>query len=251
MKSKTEILKELKQAKSIACAYLFYGEKKEDVFDLSLEFASLILGIEKSEIFKSSDFLLFKKNELKIEDVRNIKNFFALSPLHSKRKVILINADAFNTSASNAILKILEEPPFYGTIIISAKSYRSFLPTILSRVQKIHLFTKLENYVRVCQPENKELAEKLLLNGTNKSLDIAEQVSKREKDEILDFLAALSDILLKFLYQIYKDKKTDYLPKFSEEKILLLLENIAEAEDLIKNSNANSRLILENIAVNL
>jgi len=78
--------------------------------------------------------------EIKIEEVRALRDFIHLSAHRSGGKTIVIcPAEALNPNAANALLKNLEEPPA-GTrfILISHRPYR--LPaTIISRCQQIAL----------------------------------------------------------------------------------------------------------------
>jgi len=80
--------------------------------------------------------------EIKIEEVRGLRDFIHLSAHHDSGKtIVLYPAETLNTSAANALLKNLEEPP-PGTrfILVSHRPY--YLPaTIISRCQQIALPT--------------------------------------------------------------------------------------------------------------
>ena len=59
-----------------------------------------------------------------------------IRPALSKRKVFVINeAERLNVSSQNALLKVLEEPPSYCTIILLCTRLERLLPTIKSRCQ--------------------------------------------------------------------------------------------------------------------
>ena len=63
-----------------------------------------------------------------------------LKPYESKRKVCIIcDADKMNMWAQNALLKTLEEPPSYATIVLLTVNSNSLFPTIVSRCQVIKL----------------------------------------------------------------------------------------------------------------
>ncbi len=78
---------------------------------------------------------------IKIEDIRRLKNEIGLRPYEGKRKVFIIdNAHLFTAEASNALLKVLEEPPGQSTIIlVSAKSALLF-KTIVSRCRIVRFY---------------------------------------------------------------------------------------------------------------
>jgi len=66
-----------------------------------------------------------------------LKEAFA-RPYHSARKVFIIkDAEDMTIEASNALLKVLEEPPPYVTFILTATNVRSIPDTIVSRCQTV------------------------------------------------------------------------------------------------------------------
>lgn len=59
-------------------------------------------------------------------------------PYHSARKVFIIHdAESMTIEASNALLKVLEEPPAYVTFVLTATSASGIPETIVSRCQTI------------------------------------------------------------------------------------------------------------------
>ena len=53
------------------------------------------------------------------------------------RVAVIDGADTLKVEAANAFLKILEEPPSYATIILTAPSADAVLPTIVSRSTQV------------------------------------------------------------------------------------------------------------------
>jgi len=79
--------------------------------------------------------LLEDKKSLLIAQIRELVAGSAFAPVLGKNKIVLIDdADTMTSEASNAILKLLEEPPVGWTIILLATHEERLLPTILSRV---------------------------------------------------------------------------------------------------------------------
>jgi DNA polymerase-3 subunit delta' len=75
---------------------------------------------------------------IKIDQVRAVSRQLRFAPLEGDWRVIIINdAHALNLEASNAILKILEEPPKGTVIILTASQTTDLLPTIVSRCQQL------------------------------------------------------------------------------------------------------------------
>ncbi len=84
-----------------------------------------------------------------VEQIREMKDFLHLSPIHSEYKVAIIDSlEAINDNAKNAILKILEEPPKDARIfIISHKPY-SIHTTIKCRCFQLNLSPLTYNETR-------------------------------------------------------------------------------------------------------
>lgn len=77
---------------------------------------------------------------LKIDQVRELLHTLSLSPYEAKyRLALILRFEEANTSASNAILKTLEEPPPPVVLILTANSVENLLPTIVSRCEVIRL----------------------------------------------------------------------------------------------------------------
>ncbi|MCR4651681.1 MAG: DNA polymerase III subunit delta [Lachnospiraceae bacterium] len=76
-----------------------------------------------------------KPNVIKVEDIREqVNKTVIIKPYESKRKIYIISeAEKMNEQAQNALLKTLEEPPEYITIILLTDNINSLLTTIQSR----------------------------------------------------------------------------------------------------------------------
>ena len=69
-----------------------------------------------------------------VEQIREIVSEAPLAPIQARSKVyILDRVDLLGTSAANAFLKTLEEPPANVTFILMGRTRESVLPTIVSR----------------------------------------------------------------------------------------------------------------------
>ncbi len=77
---------------------------------------------------------------LKIEQVRDLQHQLALTPVEARWQVaILRRFEEATTSAANALLKTLEEPPPYVVLAVLASDADRLLPTIVSRCQQVPL----------------------------------------------------------------------------------------------------------------
>jgi DNA polymerase III subunit delta' len=130
-------------------AELLGDSKKIETDDLSLpENANLMSDREKlpSEkrnedplLFASHvDFVTFPPDgplrQITIQQIRLLKERAQFGPLKGRYRVFLIDhLDRANEQAANSLLKILEEPPAYLIILMTAENAYDLLPTIRSR----------------------------------------------------------------------------------------------------------------------
>ncbi len=78
------------------------------------------------------------KTAITVDEVRKLKSFFTLSAADGGWRIAIIDAaDELNTSAANALLKILEEPPEKTLILLVSHQPAKLLPTIRSRCRDL------------------------------------------------------------------------------------------------------------------
>ena len=75
---------------------------------------------------------------IKIDQIRALLQTLAMKPYEAITRVaILSEAQTMNAAASNALLKILEEPPSRSMLVLTATQKSDLLPTIVSRCQHV------------------------------------------------------------------------------------------------------------------
>ncbi len=104
-----------------------------------------------------------KSTDVLVDTIRNMKKDVYIKPYHSQRKIYIIpKADTMNMYAQNSLLKVLEEPPAYCTIILIAENSNMFLPTVLSRTVSVSFFplsdADVEEYLKKNYPALSENA---------------------------------------------------------------------------------------------
>lgn len=133
-------------------SYLFIGTQGIGKKKLGFDFAKEILCIEKEkekscksciefESHNHPDFMYIEPdgNSIKIEQIRFLQKKIQERPIISSQKVYIIDdADKMTTEAQNCLLKTLEEPPDYATIILIGSQENAFLSTIKSRCMILH-----------------------------------------------------------------------------------------------------------------
>tara|TARA_Y100001978_G_scaffold187852_1_gene188792 strand:+ start:356 stop:1303 length:948 start_codon:yes stop_codon:yes gene_type:complete len=140
-----------------------YQKIKDNNFPdyLKIEPTSILKGniVNQSEIDKEKS--QSNKSLIRIEQIRNIKIFLSKKSIQSSKKFILIeNAHQLNESASNCLLKTLEEPT-NGVFILLTSRLNILLDTIISRCQTIRF-----------KPYSYQELKQLLEQSKNKTTDL-------------------------------------------------------------------------------
>jgi len=80
-----------------------------------------------------------------IDAIRALRQDSSVLPNEAALKVyVLHNAQSMTVEAQNALLKLLEEPPDYVCILLTAPARRKLLPTVISRVFALSLGEAVE-----------------------------------------------------------------------------------------------------------
>ena len=79
-----------------------------------------------------------QKKQISVEQVRALPEFFSMSPAQAPWRVASVDAaDDLNPNAANAVLKVLEEPPPRGVLLLVSHAPGRLLPTIRSRCRRL------------------------------------------------------------------------------------------------------------------
>lgn len=232
-----EILKKSIISNRISHSYMFLGTEGigKRLIAKELAKAILCLNTEKTEEdlycnkckscieFDSNnnpDFIYIEpeENKIKIDQIRAMQIKVAEKPIISKNKVYIINeADTMTNEAQNCLLKTLEEPPEYVTIILIGKNEEYFLTTIRSRCSKIH-FDKISNeeLKQYLLSQNIEDISEDLLQMADGSIKKALEISENKEsyysiENIMNRLDKCDIIeILNLATELYKSKETIY-----------------------------------------
>lgn len=89
------------------------------------------------------------RDEVVVDDVRGLLTFFAHTPAEGGWRVAVVDAaDEMNANAANALLKILEEPPEQGLLLLVAHRPGMVLATLRSRCRMLRLGRLSDDEVR-------------------------------------------------------------------------------------------------------
>lgn len=135
------------------------------------------------------------KREITVEQARTLRSDAYIRPNEGQRKVYIIcPADSMNSSAQNALLKVLEEGPEYAAFLLVAGEAGSLLDTVRSRCEGLSLPPEEEKP----DPELLEQAEKLasVLFAEDELAAVKELTAlelKKPKSQWLSELLALTE----------------------------------------------------------
>ena len=80
-----------------------------------------------------------KQGEIRVDDAQEILKLLSLKSYEGGHKIVIVwMADKMNISASNKLLKLLEEPPEKTVFILISENEEDIIQTIRSRCQVLH-----------------------------------------------------------------------------------------------------------------
>lgn len=134
-------------ANSPSHALLISGDKGSGKACLAKSLAAVLLGCDSVPQLQNYPYFTHLKRsegkqDISIDSVRSLNKLLRLKAPGSReiRRVIFIqDAQDLNEEASNALLKMLEEPAADCVFILTAISSHSLLPTISSRAQQLQI----------------------------------------------------------------------------------------------------------------
>lgn len=134
-------------------AYLIEGGDRLQREQTVLSIATLIMQSSDETMSDTNRYQQLKEHDhadfiwleptgrsIKIDQIRELVHLLSQAVSDSKHRVFVIEeADAMTTSASNSLLKFLEEPGQNMHLFLLTESKEKILPTVQSRCQWIHL----------------------------------------------------------------------------------------------------------------
>jgi DNA polymerase-3 subunit delta' len=149
---------------------------------------------------------------IKKQQIKELQEEFSKKAVESAKKIyIIVGADKMSASASNSLLKFLEEPSAQTVAFLLTEQIQQILPTILSRCQVL-TFKQLLPEV---------MAKQLIAKGVNpdNALLLAHLTNNPEEAIALnvdDWFAQAQKIVLK-LYEVLKKNRLEALVQLTSE----------------------------------
>lgn len=279
-----ELLAKSLKNNTITHSYLFIGPEGIGKMLYAKEFAKAILCIEKEKpCEKCKSCLEFntknnpdyneinvEENSIKIDTIRQMQSKVAEKPIISNKKVYIINdSEKMTVEAQNCLLKTLEEPPEYVTIILITSNESLILSTIKSRCTQINFKPIDENTLKRYLETNlnfKNISENMLKSYSGSIKKAIEMNEKKETYEELDkyFFEIENYTLIDVLNKIkclYKNKEyinemLDYINTIlikkakTNPKYLSYIEYVEQTKQKIK-TNSNYDMTIDNLLLKI
>ena len=174
-----------------------------------------------------------------VDDIRSLVDQVRFAPQPGKYKVYIIDeVHMLSSSAFNAFLKTLEEPPPYAIFILATTEKHKILPTILSRCQ-VFDFKRITNQdimdhlLEICDKEN--------IPSEKSALEIIAQKSEgcmRDALSLMDKMVSFSDGKLTYVDTL---ENLNILDAGYYFKLLEALRNQQLAESLLIYDEINRK----------
>ena len=278
------ILKQSIDSNKVSHSYLMIGVSGIGKKMIATEFAKGILCLSEDKAcnhckscieFNSNnnpDFFCIEPegNSIKIEQIRELQKKIQEKPIISEKKVYIIDqADLMTKEAQNCLLKTLEEPPEFVTIILVGTNENAFLTTIKSRCMILH-FNPIEDLdIKKFLENNYQMNNIsqsmldvfqgsigkaiLLRTKLEQYLELEKMIDKLDKVDLIE-LIEFADVLYKLKGEIYD--MLDYiniilLKKAKKDYIYTNCIKIVENTKKRLQQNANYDMCIDNLVFNI
>jgi len=277
------ILKKTIDSNKISHSYIFWGIDGIGKKTIAKEFAKKILCSRHQDMCdckscieidssNNPDFQVIEPNEgkVKIEQIREMQRKVAEKPIISNKKVYIIDdADTMTTEAQNCLLKTLEEPPEYITIILICSNEDNLLSTIKSRCTRMYFepidVEKIKQYIKLKNPDI-DISEKIInlsQGSIGKAIKLNENKNIYENIENILLSLENKDLIeiLQMSEEIYKAKEEIYtildymnviLLKLSKQNLKYIgcIQIVEQTKKRLK-ANSNYDMCIDNLLFNM
>ena len=267
---KIEIFKRLFASDHLAHGYIFFGEPQVGKATFAKSLANFLESGDfalPTSIQRETMLIVPTEGSLGIDAVQGAKNFLLQKPSGSSRRTVIID-DAYRLTpqAQNAVLKIAEEPPASGLIILVTAGLDALYKTLQSRLQKVYFPRIPDEAIKTLLREEYKLPvikaatiASLALGRPGRAVAMAtdpdfQRVEKLSKDfiekrgerrRILDEVIVENDLLNPFVSHIMATLAIDPIANYR------VLASLTERFSFMADFNTNKRLQMETALWNI
>ena len=179
------------------------------------------------------------KKFIEVSKIREILNFSSKTSFSNKKKIVLVNnVEKMNINASNALLKILEEPSTNLFFILIHNSHKKLISTINSRCIKFNFF--------ITESEKEKIIKNVTDDDFYESLSSDFKIrylSPKLYIDLYDFInkekIELNNLDINFLLNYIFDKRNYLKDDFIIENLQTLVEIYFYNKILSRNNFEN------------
>ena len=265
-------------------SYLFIGTSGIGKKQIAKEFAKMILCLDTNKYCnKCKSCVEFDSNNnpdyyeiipdganIKIDQIRQMQSKVYEQPIISNKKVYIIDdADLMTKEAQNCLLKTLEEPPEFVTIILIGSNESNFLSTIKSRCLMLKFedikFKDINDYLKkefpneeisnsTIEAANGSIGKALILkNKQELCIAIDNIINNIEKMDLIDILNE-AEIIYKSQddkYDILEYINIILFKKAKEDiKYLNTIKYVEQTKKRLK-ANCNYNMTIDNLIMSI
>lgn len=202
----------------------------------------IMKAIKEGEQLSDEELKGLKKSAfIRVDDVRTINEFLTKRSADNNWRVVVVDSiDDMNPASANAVLKVLEEPPYKTVIILISHNPNKLLPTIKSRCAKLQLPPLADNHVasllRRYRPALAEKAVQSLVEiasgSIGKAIAYVDNAALTKYDDLCKIVYAKNKFsiadLLKFCDSAVSDEDNYYL--IQELVLKFIADNVKNCE---------------------
>ncbi len=277
-KKQKEILREIISSGNVPHALLFSGQESLGKKTLAQDLAASLLHTDNLSNHPDFIFVTAAAKQIKIGQIRDLNWRLSLSPVKAPLLGAIIDqAHLMTIDAQNCFLKTLEEPKVNSVLILVTEYPDTLMPTIVSRCENIKFYPveskEIKSYLKsrhLADEKIEELAG-ICLGRPGRAISFLEHPERlEERNERLKELARIRRSPLSARFQYAKELADNpdfkgvlevWLSHFRDRlvhgespnirRLKEVLEEIQKTIFLLSTTNANARLALEILVMNL
>lgn len=236
-------LKRLAEKRQLSHGYIFFGQDLDRQKNFALSFLNYLESGEwkpREKIFSDARILDGGREDLGVGVARASTEFLYRFPAASEyRSLLIISASELTSQAQNAMLKIAEEPPRHGLIILVLRSPEGLLPALRSRFQSFFFPGKKSRQINKEEEQAREVAQKFLLSDVRGKAAIIKELNESEKEAEEKSEKVFEAFVSALITELSKDPKKNFMP------IKQLLKRYSAMKDLKTSKKLQLEAVLK------
>jgi DNA polymerase III delta prime subunit len=238
------------KSQALGQAYVLWGQDVSGNFEFVKGLASFLENGDWQLIDRpllDARFVDGATQQLGIEVARSFADFLYKKPAVSSRRVLCISSAAELTNeAQNSILKLVEEPPEHGLVVLVLRDLNSLLSPLRSRLAGIYVAAKHDGAEAKTEIEKraKEVVEKVLMSSAADRSKIIKSLVDEDaetRDEIRGKPQAMHE---GFIVEVFLRELLAELSK-NPERNWRVIKELLKRQSAIEDFSTSKKLQIE------